>query len=382
MEATREESLRKVTSQRCPHEFNQTEDNGIMNLEIFQAYTIPMIPLAVFVVIGNSLVISAVYRKRALRTPTNLILTSLAVADLLTGLVACPLQSFALYKVFTPQATTSVILTLPYVVFSGIAFIHIVGVTIDRHIAITRPLRYATLVTHKRVGLGIVLTWVLCVAGFAVRTTFSVIKNISEGGSIICEADEFKTPIARIQAWSILAFISVLTPLLIVFNIRIMYIAMKKSTVIRGQRDTFEHLGQPSLRSGRLKAVKTTVIIVGAFLVSWIPVYAYFLVQLADVGGIIFRDVLAVVSLLSVVLSSAVNPCIYCYRDREFRQAFLCKRLQRSASFTMPGCRQLANLKLSVRHSPQSSGVDVDVNYNSIVLTSLDLIDNTECSKV
>ena len=364
------------THHGCPNKFNQTTGN-MTDLRIFLAYTIPMIPLAFCVIVGNSMVIAAVYRKRALRTPTNLILTSLAIADLLTGLVACPLQSFALYEIFTPQATTSIVLTLPYVVFSGIAFLHIVAVTVDRHIAITRPLRYASLVTHKRVGLGIVVMWVLCVVGFAIRTTVSVVKNRSDGWAIICEADEFETPLARVQTWSILAFISVLTPVLVVFNVRILNIAMKQSKAISGQQNVLENIGHQGLQDGRLKAVKTTAMVVGVFLMCWIPIYAYFVVQLADIGGTIFRDVLAVAGLLSVVLSSAVNPCIYCYRVREFRRAFLCKSKSKDNISRPQHMKESSVFNFSGRSSRALGAVaDTDVNYNCLALIQTNATDN------
>lgn len=51
----------------------------------------PAIALATFIVITNSLVLILVARKIYLRSITNLLLCSLALSDLLTGLVSVPL---------------------------------------------------------------------------------------------------------------------------------------------------------------------------------------------------------------------------------------------------------------------------------------------------
>ena len=53
---------------------------------------IPPITLGILVVLGNGLVLFLVVRKKQLRTITNFLLCSLAISDLLTGLVSVPLH--------------------------------------------------------------------------------------------------------------------------------------------------------------------------------------------------------------------------------------------------------------------------------------------------
>ena len=52
---------------------------------------VPAIVLAVLIVTVNSLVLVLIARKKYLRSITNLLLCSLAVSDLLTGLVGVPM---------------------------------------------------------------------------------------------------------------------------------------------------------------------------------------------------------------------------------------------------------------------------------------------------
>ncbi|KAJ7356290.1 hypothetical protein OS493_025398 [Desmophyllum pertusum] len=52
--------------------------------------------LAAMIVFGNSLVIGAFYVNRRLRTTTNLLLLSLAIADMVVGLITVPLWVYIL----------------------------------------------------------------------------------------------------------------------------------------------------------------------------------------------------------------------------------------------------------------------------------------------
>jgi len=57
----------------------------------YPAVDVPAIVLAWLIVIVNGLVLVLMAKKKYLRSITNLLLCSLAVSDLLTGLVAIPL---------------------------------------------------------------------------------------------------------------------------------------------------------------------------------------------------------------------------------------------------------------------------------------------------
>ncbi|KAI4904330.1 hypothetical protein NFI96_010103 [Prochilodus magdalenae] len=91
--------------------------------------------VSVCTVFLNLLVIISISHFKQLHTPTNLLLLSLAVADLLVGLVVMPHLSVALS-------------------------IH--WVAVDRYIAISDPLLYSTRVTVCKTSLLIVLGWSLC----------------------------------------------------------------------------------------------------------------------------------------------------------------------------------------------------------------------------
>ena len=67
------------------------EYNGMDDGYFYPPADVPAIILAVLIVIVNCLVLGLTARKKHLRTITNLLLCSLAVSDLFTGLVSVPL---------------------------------------------------------------------------------------------------------------------------------------------------------------------------------------------------------------------------------------------------------------------------------------------------
>ncbi|XP_071511034.1 beta-2 adrenergic receptor-like [Diadema antillarum] len=111
-----------------------------------------LLPMIFGNIVGNGLVVFAVYRYHRLRTPTYLIIASLAMSDFLIGLIGIPL-----YLYFNLSTTTScdsfdwILFTAPLMILDALSFAQIIAVSADRYLAITRPLRYATIVTTKRV---------------------------------------------------------------------------------------------------------------------------------------------------------------------------------------------------------------------------------------
>ena len=114
-------------------------------------------PLAIVIVIGNALVMLAIRREPMLREPSYLLLACLALADLLTGLVAIPVEVFKrLVRTHgTCTVETEVYFTMWSYIFTWVSYVVIVLVNVDRYVAITRPLRYVSMVTSSNMGVGL-----------------------------------------------------------------------------------------------------------------------------------------------------------------------------------------------------------------------------------
>ncbi|CAG9857735.1 unnamed protein product [Phyllotreta striolata] len=113
-------------------------------------------------VFGNMLVILAVIRERYLHTPTNYFITSLAVADCLVGLVVMPFS--ALYEVlghtwFFGADWCDVWRSLD-VLFSTASILNLCVISLDRYWAITDPIAYPMRMTKLRSIFLIAAVWV------------------------------------------------------------------------------------------------------------------------------------------------------------------------------------------------------------------------------
>ena len=117
-------------------------------------------PLMLISILGNALVLAAIIRNSFIRSTSMIMLCSLAVSDLLVGLIAKPfhIHNRFIYYVW--------IMTGPSVCM--VSLLTITTITVDRFVALHYHMRYATLVTKSRVKYTLVIIWLISflVSGF------------------------------------------------------------------------------------------------------------------------------------------------------------------------------------------------------------------------
>ncbi|XP_077463700.1 5-hydroxytryptamine receptor 2B [Stigmatopora argus] len=117
---------------------------------------------------GNILVILAVSLERKLQNATNYFLMSLAVADLLVGLLVMPI---ALVTVLynsdwpLPDFICPIWLFLD-VLFSTASIMHLCAISLDRYIAIKKPIQHSQFKSRAKAMVKIALVWLIsiCIA--------------------------------------------------------------------------------------------------------------------------------------------------------------------------------------------------------------------------
>ncbi|XP_053177865.1 5-hydroxytryptamine receptor 2B isoform X2 [Scomber japonicus] len=117
---------------------------------------------------GNILVILAVSLERKLQNATNYFLMSLAVADLLVGLLVMPI---ALVTVLynsgwpLPDFLCPIWLFLD-VLFSTASIMHLCAISLDRYIAIKKPIQHSQYKSRAKAMVKIALVWLIsiCIA--------------------------------------------------------------------------------------------------------------------------------------------------------------------------------------------------------------------------
>ena len=262
----------------------------------------------------NALVVIAVATRHRLRTPSNILIASMAGTDLFTGLIVQPIIITVYVKRILSDGPFCILETVYIYLWSASAitsFSHLVLIGIDRFIAVKKPLRYQDIVTKQRVTIGAILAW-----------AFTFCFRIP---------DPFLFAIGRKQealfyGKMLDAMLSVLGSLYIVF-IAYMYGYVYSETRRQKKRLKNEQLTQEEARKVKKdnKAAITVTIILCVISLSYLPsIICFAVTPFTDYAE--EPHVMAIVwgwTDTFVMLSSLSSPLIYCWRLKNFRHAFL-----------------------------------------------------------
>ena len=260
-------------------------------------------------IIGNGVVLWLVARTRSLRTISNLFLTSLAAADFLVGLVIDPVWISIRYTAYTPDhlQTHGKVIDFLWIHTTVATTFNLCCVTLDRHIAIFHPLRYEEIVTNRRSYMLIATVWFISLVLPCSRFTItSEVNDVTVLSTLYISA----------------TVITVLTPMIIIIfcSIRIL-----KAATVQSRKIITDHTLQNDIndavkrRKKNFKAAMTVGIVVGLFVVCWLPSLVTSLVHYFS-KRVTWSKVWAPVEAVAFT-SSAINPWVYCLRNEEFYEA-------------------------------------------------------------
>ncbi|VDO22791.1 unnamed protein product [Haemonchus placei] len=336
--------------------------------------------LVVVVVLGNALVIAAVLLRRRLRSATGLLILSLGVADLLVGTVILPFsianEVLSGYWIFG-ETWCTIWLTMDIWMCTASIY-NLVAISIDRYIAIIKPLNYPMLVTKFRARCTVAIVWIgsfiICSPSFFLASS---IKDINQEPCKCTPANAGRVYITFSASSSF--YVPMIIVIFVYFRIYIAARAATKSiysgmmqvtananrstkiakiipsfsfsdrgTVDQRQSGTAnETAPQPTksplmakLRKNPLrklmnrghakkssgayekrlsleiKAAKTVAIVTGCFIFCWLGFSLLYGLELQT------NDVVWSVLFWLGYLNSALNPVIYTVFNREFRTCF------------------------------------------------------------
>ncbi|KAM9836008.1 adenosine receptor A1-like [Aulostomus maculatus] len=145
-----------VTAGGCTAEMPYGFQPGLKGLYIATEFII-----AVLAISGNLLVCVAVSRNKKLRTVTNYFLVSLAVADILVGLVAIPCA--VLTDLGRPHHDLPLCLVLLSIllVLTQSSILSLLAVAAERYMAILLPFQYQRVMSPRNAWLALLVTWVM-----------------------------------------------------------------------------------------------------------------------------------------------------------------------------------------------------------------------------
>ena len=116
--------------------------------------------LSIFTMVVNGFVIFLVCSKRQLRTKTNTFIVSLAVADFGVGMLAVPSRFFcSLATECAPPSREELIVRFVRVFIVYTSGTNLVGLVLERYVAVVKPLKYLTFMKRRRVIQMVLTSW-------------------------------------------------------------------------------------------------------------------------------------------------------------------------------------------------------------------------------
>ena len=263
------------------------------------------IPLAFVAITGNAIVLYAVWKTPALRSPSILLLCGLASTDVCVGLIAQPLfiaghliDSFSRSenpKRIVENAHKTIALSLCWT-----SLLTMTGISIDRLIVIVKPLQYPSIVTSSRVTCILAAIWAV---------------NAMTACSRFWDRQVLST--------LIFTFIFICLCICIICHATVYKIMRRHRLQIQSQIQAFEENSTRTSMASLRKSAFNAFVVFAVLVICYCP---YLVVRIVHFIGKAGDVKLGFVLCLTVVfLNSALNPFLYCWGIREIRLAVLQK---------------------------------------------------------
>lgn len=260
--------------------------------------------LAIITSICNLTVIIAVYKDpyRELRTISNFLVVNLAAADLIVGIIVEPL--WALQYWVTANRSYSISVSMLLVLSVDASCLTVLFLTIERYIALERPLRQGTSFNIVATKIYIFLIWITALV-------------------ISC----LVIPCWNLQAYNLFLFTGIgcfLMMIMLCLYIRMFMIIRKfnRAVLAQGVQQRLVQPGEASLeaRKREQELAKAIFLFVGIFALCWLPAVVTETVKYSEPNMHISEDICRAVLFLGL-FNSALNPIIYTFRMPSFRRA-------------------------------------------------------------
>lgn len=320
--------------------------------------------------IGNTLILLAIYRNHSLRSITSVFIANLAMADFLLALLGMPFtmaSSITYHWIFGDIWCE--INGMLNSIFCIASMLSLAAVSIDRYVAIIKPLQYPLIMT-KRIALGMVTyVWfhaITCaflpVFGWA---SYTYITNES-----ICTADwgqnipytmfifsvGFFAPLmimaycyyhilraARKQSKKIAPRVGELQEqtLQTMVAVPVAFGVEKNSTTVAATPTAKEKAKDREAKEKfrrETRAAKTLLIVMGTFMFCWAPHFIGMTCLLFETCRNSWPDAYFATTTWLAMLNSGCNPIIYGVMNKKFRQSFkeiiMCKSRRNGRSYS------------------------------------------------
>ena len=256
-------------------------------------------PFAIFAVLSNLLIVITIGKSQELRVPANILLGSLAVTDLLVGLITQPL--FITWRLMLHYPSTicnSEVVHSLYECFlhlcAGGSFLSLAYLSTDRFLAVSKPLHYRANVTTTQAARNMVILWLAWIGIVLLRYS-----GIDE---------ETNQTITSVIAGTLVIYLVAAQIALIV--------SVKRNSI----HDLLSEGNATVIASKREARIALTIVYIFlALLVFLLPAVVVQIVLGFTSSNKSKTELNLAISAL--LINSSVNPLIYFWRGRDLRKA-------------------------------------------------------------
>ncbi|KAM4570625.1 trace amine-associated receptor 1-like [Fundulus diaphanus] len=265
-----------------------------------------LILVSLLTVMLNLLVVVSISHFTQLHTPTNALLLSLAVSDLVVGLLVMPIEGLRYLETCRLLGRLMCALTL-YVSYWMISASlgHMVLISVDRYMAICDSFRYPTRITLVNVKICVSLCWVCLM----------LCNGLILMGHL---AQPHRFRFCNGECVVIISHVSRTVDLFMVaLYFRVLLAALSQLRLIRSQTAATAVKTAQAVSRSEWKAARTLAIMVAAYVICFCPYfYPYF-------AGEDTSNSFSYFAALSWIMmpNSTMNPLIYAFFYPWFRKA-------------------------------------------------------------
>uniref|UniRef100_A0A6Q2X025 G-protein coupled receptors family 1 profile domain-containing protein n=1 Tax=Esox lucius TaxID=8010 RepID=A0A6Q2X025_ESOLU len=262
--------------------------------------------ISVVTVFLNLLVIISISHFKQLQTPTNLLILSLAVSDLLVGLIVIPASTVAILESCWVLGEYFCALLL-YAIFlcASSSLGNLILLSFDRYVAVCDPLFYHLKITTRRTMCCISITWCCCIIYDATLINIYVDAQVP---SICFEECYLLDGHFWVNIMDIVITFVIPCSIILTLYLKIFMVARSQARQVYSKKAaTVSGVKTIQASKSERKATKTLGIVVFNYLVFWNPFFlSSFLFSSNNNLASYFVTFLPLVN-------SLINPIIYAF---------------------------------------------------------------------
>ncbi len=282
---------------------------------------------------GNSCVVASFIAFKWIRTSTNRIILSLAVSDITFCIVALPGVLSVALDVQTSHVC--IVTSVVSMVSANVSGLHVLAINLDRYIAISRPLRYSSIVSDSRMRNAILALWLL---GLILALPFIVIGSVEYYSNGECFWRSLRLQLGRALFLYLLPFFATVVIYILIFRMAAAKIKQERTMLFTTHSNVTsdvtyvgptgrQHHQQPADDTSRMaqrkqnKLLKAVALILITYGFCWGSYFIGAVVRsVQELDGTMAR--LSSFGSSGIFLSTALNPVIYTLFTADFKKAF------------------------------------------------------------